>query len=133
PRGLILDRFGIALASNSPSYRAILVAEQTRDEGGTLDVEGTLKAFSEIVPLSDREIARIMKARKNNRAFVPITVKDDLDWEQVNAVELNLPDLPGVSIEIDQKRVYPFGGITSHILGYVAVPNEKDIENDTDP
>src|ERR1044072_1969941 len=92
PRGLILDRFGIALASNSPSYRAILVAEQTRDEEGTLDVEGTLKAFSEIVPLSDREIARIMKARKNNRAFVPITVKDDLDWEQVNAVELNLPD-----------------------------------------
>ena len=42
-RGLILDRFGIALASNSPSYRAILVAEQTRDEEGTLDVEGTLK------------------------------------------------------------------------------------------
>jgi penicillin-binding protein 2 len=133
PRGLILDRFGIALASNSPSYRAILVAEQTRDEQGALDVEGTLKSFSEIVPLSDREIARIMKARKNNRAFVPITIKDDLDWEQVNAVELNLPDLPGVSIEIDQKRVYPFGGITSHILGYVAVPSEKEVDRDSDP
>ncbi|HEX6119431.1 MAG TPA: penicillin-binding protein 2, partial [Dongiaceae bacterium] len=30
-------------------------------------------------------------------------------------------------------RVYPFGGITSHILGYVAAPNERDIENDPDP
>lgn len=127
PRGLIVDRFGIPLATNSASYRAILVAEQTPD------LEGTLKSFSEIAPLSEREIARIMKERKRNRDFVPITIKDDLDWEQVNAVELNLPDLPGISIEIDQKRVYPFGGITAHILGYVAVPSEKEVNNDTDP
>jgi penicillin-binding protein 2 len=64
---------------------------------------------------------------------VPVTVKEDLDWREVNAVELNLPDLPGISIEIDQKRVYPFGGITSHILGYVAVPNEKEVDSDSDP
>jgi penicillin-binding protein 2 len=127
PRGLIVDRFGIPLATNSPSYRAILVAEQTPN------LQGTLEAFSAIVPLSERDIARAMKERQHTQDFKPITVKDDLNWDDVNAVELNLPDLPGISIEIDQKRVYPFGGITSHILGYVAVPNEKDIENDTDP
>ena len=127
PRGLIVDRFGIPLATNSPSYRAILVAEQTPN------LQATLEAFSAIVPLSERDIARAMKERQHTQDFKPITVKDDLNWDDVNAVELNLPDLPGISIEIDQKRVYPFGGITSHILGYVAVPNEKDIENDTDP
>jgi penicillin-binding protein 2 len=74
-----------------------------------------------------------MKEKQRTQDFKPITVKDDLNWEEVNAVELNLPDLPGISIEIDQKRVYPFGGITSHILGYVAVPNEKDVERDPDP
>ena len=127
PRGLIVDRFGIPLATNSPSYRAILVAEQTPS------TQATLEAFSEIVPLSEREIARALKEQAHTQDFKPITVKEDLDWEDVNAVELNLPDLPGVSIEIDQKRVYPFGGITSHILGYVAAPNERDIENDADP
>jgi penicillin-binding protein 2 len=127
PRGLIVDRFGIPLATNSPSYRAILVAEQTPN------LQATLEAFSAIVPLSERDIARAMKERQHTQDFKPITVKDDLNWDDVNAVELNLPDLPGISIEIDQKRVYPFGGITAHILGYVAVPNEKDIENDTDP
>ncbi len=127
PRGLIVDRFGIPLATNSPNYRAILVAEQTPNQ------EATLEAFSAIVPLSERDIARALKERQHTQDFKPITVKDDLDWEQVNAVELNLPDLPGISIEIDQKRVYPFGGITSHILGYVAVPNEKDVESDADP
>lgn len=127
PRGLVLDRFGIPLATNSPSYRAILVAEQTPN------LQATLEAFSAIVPLSEREIARTLRERQRTQDFKPITVKDDLTWDDVNAVELNLPDLPGISIEIDQKRVYPFGGITSHILGYVAVPNEKDIESDPDP
>ena len=127
PRGLIVDRFGIPLATNSPSYRAILVAEQTPN------LKATLEAFSAIVPLSERDIAKAMKERQRTQDFKPITVKDDLNWEEVNAVELNLPDLPGISIEIDQKRVYPFGGITSHILGYVAVPNEKDVERDPDP
>jgi penicillin-binding protein 2 len=127
PRGLIVDRFGIPLATNSPSYRAILVAEQTPN------LKATLEAFSAIVPLSERDIARAMREKQRTQDFKPITVKDDLNWEEVNAVELNLPDLPGISIEIDQKRVYPFGGITSHILGYVAVPNEKDVERDPDP
>lgn len=127
PRGLIVDRFGILLASNSPNYRAILVAEQTPN------LEATLTAFAAVVPLSERDIERALKERQYTQDFKPITVKDDLDWEQVNAVELNLPDLPGISIEIDQKRVYPFGGITSHILGYVAVPNEEDVESDADP
>jgi penicillin-binding protein 2 len=127
PRGLIVDRFGIPMATNSPSYRAILVAEQTPS------LKATLEAFSAIVPLSERDIAKAMKERQHTQDFKPITVKDDLNWEEVNAVELNLPDLPGISIEIDQKRVYPFGGITSHILGYVAVPNEKDVERDPDP
>ncbi len=45
PRGLIVDRFGIAMATNSPSYRAILVAEQTPN------LKATLEAFSAIVPL----------------------------------------------------------------------------------
>ncbi|HET6161596.1 MAG TPA: penicillin-binding protein 2 [Dongiaceae bacterium] len=127
PRGLIVDRFGIPLATNSPSYRATLVAEQTPN------TPATLEAFSSIVPLSERDIARALRERQRTQEFKPITVKDDLTWDDVNAVELNLPDLPGISIEIDQKRVYPFGGITSHILGYVAGPNEKDVENDTDP
>ena len=127
PRGLIVDRFGIPLATNSPSYRAILVAEQTPN------LKATLEAFSAIVPLSERDIAKAMKERQRTQDFKPITVKEDLNWEAVNAVELNLPDLPGISIDIDQKRVYPFGGITSHILGYVAVPNEKDVERDPDP
>ncbi|GAB2176754.1 penicillin-binding protein 2 [Dongia sp. agr-C8] len=126
-RGLIYDRFGLPLADNYPNYRAMLVAEQTTD------LARTLADFAELVPITERERAKIMKELSRNRPFTPIPVKEDLDWEQVSRVEINLPDLPGISIEVDQKRVYPFGGIAAHLLGYVSAPNEKDIEDDKDP
>ena len=127
PRGLILDRFGTPLAANFPNYRAMLIAEQTPD------LERTLKTFAELVPISERERGKIMKERARNRAFTPILVKEDLSWDEVSQVELNLPDLPGISIEVDQKRYYPFGGITAHILGYVATPSEDEVTEDRDP
>lgn len=126
-RGLIYDRFGLPLADNYPNYRAMLVAEQTED------LAQTLADFAKLVPITERERAKIMKELSRNRPFTPIPVKEDLDWEQVSKVELNLPDLPGISIEVDQKRFYPFGGIGAHILGYVATPNEGDLKEDGDP
>ncbi len=126
-RGLILDRFGIPLATNSPNYRAVLVAEQTPN------VRETLDAIAQLVPLNQHEFRAVAKASRAGRAFTPVTIKDDLDWEQVNLLELNLPDLPGVSVLIDQKRLYPFGGMTSHILGYVSAPNEHEVDKDSDP
>ena len=126
-RGLILDRFGIPIATNSPSYRAVLVAEQTPDVGRTL------AAFAQIIPIGDHELRRLTRDLHRMRAFARLTLKEDLDWETVNRLELNTPDLPGILIEVDQKRVYPFGGMTSHILGYITAPNEDDVTAEPDP
>jgi penicillin-binding protein 2 len=126
-RGLILDRFGVPIAANFPNYRAILVAEQTKD------LEQTLGDFARLVPLSERERAKVMRELKRNRAFTPIPVKEDLSWEQMSQVELNLPELPGISIEEDQKRYYPFAGLTAHILGYVQTASESEVAADPDP
>src|SRR5688572_27522891 len=54
-RGLIYDRFGLPLADNYPNYRAMLVAEQTED------LVRTLADFAELVPITERERAKIMK------------------------------------------------------------------------
>ncbi|HEY4163493.1 MAG TPA: penicillin-binding transpeptidase domain-containing protein, partial [Dongiaceae bacterium] len=126
-RGLIYDRFGLPLADNYPNYRAMLVAEQSPD------LARTLADFAELVPLTERERAKIMKELQRNRPFTPIPLKEDLDWDQVSGVEINLPDLPGISIEVDQKRFYPFGGTCAHLLGYVSAPTESDLQGDSDP
>jgi penicillin-binding protein 2 len=103
------------------------VAEQTKD------LEQTLGDFARLVPLTERERAKVMRELKRNRAFTPIPVKEDLSWEQMSQVELNLPELPGISIEEDQKRYYPFAGLTAHILGYVQTASEAEVAVDPDP
>jgi penicillin-binding protein 2 len=123
-RGKIVDRFGVPVAINDPNYRVVIVPEQTAN------MRETLKTLARILPLSPEEIERLIRERGKRRAFVPITVKDNLSWDLVSRIEVNLPDLPGASIEVDQSRSYPFGGTTAHVLGYVGAPAESDVGDD---
>ena len=61
------------------------------------------------------------------RAFVPITVKDRVTWEELSIVALNAPALPGVHPEMVLSRVYPFGPDFAHQVGYVGPVSDNDL------
>jgi len=124
PRGRIIDRFGVPLAVNRQNYRLVLVREQSPD------VERTLLDLSSIVPLTDKDHARILRETARKRAFVPVTLRENLTWEQVSRIESNAPDLPGVSIEVGETRNYPYGSAMSQVLGYVAAVSEEELTDD---
>ncbi|HRQ79609.1 MAG TPA: penicillin-binding protein 2 [Azospirillaceae bacterium] len=123
-RGPITDRFGVPLAVNQQNYRVVVVAERARALNDILD------RVAEIVPLHESERRRIMREVQRKRRFVPVTVKENLTWEQVAQLELNTPDLPGVSIEVGEIRNYPFAADTAHILGYVGAVSEAELTGD---
>ncbi|MBK1695669.1 penicillin-binding protein 2 [Rhodovibrio salinarum] len=127
PRGRILDRFGIPLAANEQNYKVVLVAEQAND------VERTLDRLGQVIELSADERARIMTEVRKKRAFVPVTVREYLDWQTVSRIEVNAPDLPGISIDVGQTRAYPFGKEMAHVLGYVAAVSEAELKAAEDP
>ena len=124
PRGRILDRYGRPLAINQENYRVSLVAEQVQD------VDAILNALSRIISLGDHERQRIMREVRRRRGFVPVTVRENLEWEDVSRIEVNAPDLPGLSIEVGQSRQYPFAHDFSHVLGYVSAVSEKELTGD---
>ena len=124
PRGRLLDRFGVAMAGNNLNWRALLVAEQTDNVANTLDT------FSRIVALADHERARIDREVHRHRRFIPITVREFLSWEEMAAIQVNAPDLPGILIDVGASREYPFGPALAHVIGYVAPPNEQDVADD---
>ena len=121
PRGRIVDRFGVELAVNEQSYRVVIVPEQTTDVGETLDKLGA------IIPLSDYERRRVRHDIKRRRGFFPITVRENLVWDEVAKIEVNAPDLPGVMIDVGQSRRYPYGEAAAHLLGYVAAVSEAEL------
>lgn len=126
-RGRILDRFGESLAINRQDYRVVLIPEQVDD------MEGTLKRVSEILPLKDETLQRIKKDIREHAGFVPILIEDHLDWKTFSALNLNIPDLPGIVPEVGEGRLYPNQGLFSHTLGYVGRADPKDVEKDEDP
>lgn len=124
PRGRILDRAGLPLAGNRENYRVVLIAERTRD------VNKTLNALGQLIPVGDAERHRILLEIKRRRSFVPITVRENLNWEEVSKIEVHAPDLPGIVIDVGQSREYPYGSHAAHVLGYVAAVSEKDQTGD---
>ncbi|OAN49789.1 penicillin-binding protein 2 [Paramagnetospirillum marisnigri] len=124
PRGLILDRNGIAMAVNQHNYRAMVVAERTPSLDYTLD------ALSRIITIGDGERARVHKEARRRRSFVPISVRENLTWEEVARVEVNAADLPGVIIDVGQSRHYPLESLGAHILGYVSAVSENELTDD---
>ncbi|MFT5489104.1 MAG: penicillin-binding protein 2 [Alphaproteobacteria bacterium] len=124
PRGTIVDRYGRALAVNKENYRVTLVAEQVRDINTMLDT------LSGIISLEDYERQRILREVRRRRGFVPVTVRENLNWRDVSRIEVNAPDLPGLSIEVGQSRQYPFAEDFAHVLGYVSAVSEKEVTGD---
>lgn len=124
PRGRIVDRFGQPLASNQQNYRVLLIPEDTRDVVATLD------RLAEIIAIGPGERRRILRDVKRNRSFVPVTLRENLHWQQVARIEVNAPDLPGVMIDVGQSRNYPYGQDLAHVLGYVAAVSPDDLTGD---
>ena len=122
PRGLIVDRNGVILASNRPNFR-LLVA---RDEH--LDVNKTLDDLYELVPLDPGKRGRLYRDILNSPRRTPVSVMEDLTWEEFSRINVRAPELRGVTADMGEVRVYPFGGAFAHVIGYMAKVNDRDIK-----
>ncbi|WP_033069378.1 penicillin-binding protein 2 [Thalassospira australica] len=124
PRGLVTDRFGAPLAVNRQNYHIMIVREQTPD------VRRTLEILDQIIDLGPDTIERVERDVLRRRSFVPVTVRDNLTWDEVARVGINAPDLPGLIIDAGRSRDYPEGPHLAHSLGYVAAVSEKELNGD---
>lgn len=127
PRGRILDRHGRVLARNVPTFRLRLTREQAGDVGQVLEL---LAALIELPPA--RRQAVLADARRRP-GFVPVTVRDDLSWDEVARVALRAPELPGVQLDSGLVRDYPQGDVLAHVVGYVGAVSEEELVAARDP
>ena len=122
PRGRILDRNGIEIASNRPDFRVLY------RKGAAKDVEGTIDQVATLIPISDTRKASLLKEIANTPKSRPIALANDLSWDEFARVNVRAPDLIGVSPDMGEARVYPFGGAFAHVIGYVARVSAEDLE-----
>jgi penicillin-binding protein 2 len=122
PRGLIVDRQGVVLASNRPNFRLMVVRDQS------IDTKATLHTLSEFVPLDDERQGKLVDRIAATPRGVPVVVMEDMTWDQFSAINIREPELPGVTADMGEVRVYPYGGAFAHVIGYVAKVNKVDLQ-----
>jgi len=127
PRGRIIDRFGVELATNRRNYRVVIVAEQASQ-----GVEAALDAVAKIIQLDPDKKARVLHDIAQNKKFAQVPIAENLSWEEFARINLHLPYLPGVQPDVGETRAYPYGVEMSHVIGYVAAASQKDQEKDDD-
>ena len=112
-RGEIYDRNGVKLAGNEASYSITMVAE---DAG---DIDLILERLSKLINLSPEDIKRSKAELNESAKFLPVTIVDRLEREDIEKIAFNAPMLPGINPEIAFSRTYPLGEIFAHVVGYV--------------
>jgi penicillin-binding protein 2 len=126
-RGEIYDRNGVKLAGNEASYKITMVAE---DAG---DINLILERLSKIIKLSPEDINRSKAELDRSAKFLPVTIVDRLDRDDIAKIAVNAPMLPGINPEIGFSRTYPLGEIFAHVVGYVGPVSSRDLELREDP
>lgn len=122
PRGRILDRNGVVIAGNRPSFRVLVVRDETKD------LDATLNAVETLLPDTAQRRRAMIRDINASPRFAPVPVATDLTWEEFARVNLHQAEVPGLIADMHEARVYPYGGAFAHVIGYVAKVSDRDVD-----
>jgi len=110
-RGSIYDRNMISLATTETVASISVIYAQMHD------IPETARILAEVLELDEAEVLEKISKRV---ALTRVAQKVDKSV----ADKLRLMSIPGVVIDEDIRRVYPFGSLGSHIIGFVGRDNQ---------
>lgn len=121
PRGRIVDRHRIVLADNRPSYNIMVIPEDIAD------IKDIATRVAALLGTDAREIEdRIHGAL--SRPYDPIYIAKDMSFEQLARVEMEIFNLPGISIDAESEREYLHRDLLAHALGFVGEISGKELK-----
>lgn len=120
-RGLIYDRKGRILADNVAAWRLEAVPERAGD-GPAL-----LAKLQGVVALDAEQQARFLRDYRAARPFKPVTIKLRVSDEEAARFVVDRWRFPGVELVPYLGRVYPYGALFAHVVGYVGRIDEQDL------
>ena len=123
PRGNILDRTGErVLVDSASAFNVVVTPEDITDREETLNALVTNLAVDRDEVLA--ELNNPLRAKSQ-----PVLVKQNAtpaDRQWIAAHELEHPE---ISIEEQPQRIYRYGKLAAHLLGYIGQVSPKQLEN----
>lgn len=112
-RGLIFDRDGKPLVSNTASY-SVKVRPSELPESRRAEVVGKLAA---LVGADPADINVAIDSNPGSR-YDAVRVAQDVAPEVAGFIAESGAELPGIEVVVETRRSYEFGPLFAHVLGY---------------
>lgn len=121
-RGLIFDRNGVLMATNTSAYTLEIVP------GRAGPIDETIEGLSKVVTIEGKDKRRFKQLLREAKTFESIPIRSRLTEEEVARFAAQRYKFPGVEVRARLFRSYPLGSTASHALGYMGRINTRDLE-----
>ncbi|MCQ6273997.1 stage V sporulation protein D [Bacillus sp. V3B] len=112
-RGEIVDRNGVALATNISAPTVFVVPRQIKDPAEAAE------KLASVLNMSTEKAYGLITKRTSS-----VKIPEGRKISHVKAKEIRALGIEGVYIGEDSKRHYPFGNYLSHVLGFAGIDNQ---------
>src|SRR6476469_10045729 len=123
-RGWIIDRSGKPISINRASFRVDIIPQQL------VDGPRVVADVAKLLDLDRDEVDRINRELATSRGFQPVSVADNVPYEQYASITVRLPELPGVAGSQGFARFYPGGSTVGQLVGYVGAASAAEYEKE---
>jgi penicillin-binding protein 2 len=127
PRGTISDRNNLPLVENRPSFDVMLYRESMKD------LAATTQFVSEKLAISPEELKDKLRRSRGRGLYHPILIKEDAGMEDISVIEAHRRDHPEIQLAPEPRRLYHYGTLAAHLLGYVGEISEDDLSDNSFP
>jgi penicillin-binding protein 2 len=116
PRGMIFDREGKLLIDNRPAFYVNITPQYLKESGKPKEV---IQKLSEVIKIPVEEIEKKLQKVSRQAAFMPVLIKDNLNRDEVAALETWKINMPGVQVEMGISRMNIAKDVGSNLYGYI--------------
>src|SRR5262245_28897086 len=121
PRGAILDRNEKVLVDNLPAFNVVVTPEDITNK------DDTVSALVQNLDIDRGEILVALNDPLRPKSQ-PILVKQNASLRDRSWVAAHELEHPEITIEQQPQRIYKYGKLASHLLGYIGQISPKQLE-----
>ena len=127
PRGTITDRNGIPLVENRPSFNILLYRESVTS------IDATAAFVTARLGVGAEDFSAILSHNKALPLYHPIVIKEDVGIDDISVVEAHKQEHPELQVDREPRRLYRYGAVGAHVLGYVSEVSGDELAKGTFP
>jgi penicillin-binding protein 2 len=120
-RGAILDRNGVIMVDNRPSFSVAVIPQEVADR------DAFLATLSRLLGVDPAELLEKWEKGSKRGRYRPVILASGISRDQLEILEENRLSLPGLDIEMHPIREYPHGLLGAHLFGHLGEMSEQEL------